>query len=124
MLMIGYVMLGSQNIDVSRYFYGSLMKVMGAEKVADSKTFLAWSFGEGKPVLAIGNPFDGEDASYGNGTMVALSVSSTEDVDKLHKKALALGGQNEGDPGLRSGGYYCAYFRDLDGNKLNFHCKP
>ncbi|MFT5809225.1 MAG: catechol 2,3-dioxygenase-like lactoylglutathione lyase family enzyme [Moritella dasanensis] len=122
--MIGYVMLGSQNIDVSRYFYSSLMKMMGAEKVADSKTFLAWSFGEGKPKLAIGSPFDGEDASYGNGAMVALSVSSVEEVDKLHKKALALGGQNEGDPGVRAGGFYCAYFRDLDGNKLNFHCKP
>jgi len=56
--------------------------------------------------------------------MIALTVSTQEQVNLLHAKALSLGAENEGDPGLRSGGYYCAYFRDLDGNKLNFHVKP
>jgi predicted lactoylglutathione lyase len=55
--------------------------------------------------------------------MVALLVDSRDKVAELHAKALALGAQNEGDPGLRQAGFYCAYFRDLDGNKMNcyFH---
>lgn len=65
-----------------------------------------------------------EPASVGNGTMIALEAKSRKQVDLLHEKALSLGAVDEGTPGKRSGGYYCAYFRDLDGNKLNFHVRP
>jgi len=56
--------------------------------------------------------------------MVALKGDSPVAVDALHAKALSLGGANEGDPGLRAGGFFCAYFRGLDGNKLNFYYHP
>ncbi|MEL6508064.1 MAG: VOC family protein, partial [Pseudomonadota bacterium] len=39
-----------------------------------------------------------------------------------HEIALAKGGSGEGKPGLRGGGFYAAYFRDPDGNKLNAYC--
>jgi predicted lactoylglutathione lyase len=51
--------------------------------------------------------------------MVALRFDSKEAVDTLYAKALALGGTDEGPPGDRGGIFYAAYFRDLDGNKLN-----
>jgi predicted lactoylglutathione lyase len=54
--------------------------------------------------------------------MVALSVKNSEMVDTLHAKALELGAKNEGAPGLRGNGFYAGYFRDPDGNKLNFFC--
>jgi predicted lactoylglutathione lyase len=38
----------------------------------------------------------------------------------MHQKALELGGTDEGAPGPRGPGFYIGYFRDLDGNKLNF----
>ncbi len=66
-------------------------------------------------------PHDGRAASVGNGSMVALKVVSKEMVDAIYQKALALGGGDEGKPGYRSDGFYAAYFRDLDGNKLNAH---
>jgi len=122
--MIGYLILGSNDIEVSNAFYSPLLDMLGAEKIGESETTLVWGFGEKIPKFLIRKPSDGNDASYGNGSMIALNASSTEEVDKLHQKALVLGGQNEGDPGVRSGGFYCAYFRDPDGNKLNFHCKP
>ena len=65
-------------------------------------------------------PWDGQPATAGNGTMVALVVDSTDKVDRLHARALALGAVDEGAPGPRGGGFYVGYFRDLDGNKLNF----
>jgi predicted lactoylglutathione lyase len=51
--------------------------------------------------------------------MVALRVDSKATVDALHRKALELGGTDEGAPGPRGDGFYAGYFRDLDGNKLN-----
>lgn len=122
--MFGYLTLGSNDIDVSNAFYSPIFEMLGARKVVDCETSIAWNFGEAMPTLLIRKPANGQAASYGNGTMLALKASSTEHVDILHQKALALGGKNEGSPGVRSGGFYCAYFRDPDGNKLNFHCKP
>ena len=46
-------------------------------------------------------------------------VDSKDKVAAVHKKALALGGKDEGAPGPRGDGFYAGYFRDLDGNKLN-----
>jgi predicted lactoylglutathione lyase len=55
--------------------------------------------------------------------MVALEVDSREKVDRLHKKALELGGKDEGPVGLRGESFYAGYFRDLDGNKLGVFCE-
>ena len=38
--------------------------------------------------------------------------------ERVHAKALELGGSDEGAPGKRGPGFYFSYFRDLDGNKL------
>jgi predicted lactoylglutathione lyase len=57
--------------------------------------------------------------------MVGIAADSRETVDRIHKKALELGGTDEGNPGLRAEGgegFYAAYFRDLDGNKLDVFC--
>ena len=54
--------------------------------------------------------------------MVALAVKSRDKVDALHKKAVELGGTDEGAPGERGQGFYAGSFRDLDGNKLNAFC--
>ncbi len=122
--MIGYVTLGSNNISVAAGFYDGLLKEIGAARVMESETFVAWGCGNESPVISVVKPDDGNAATVGNGVMVALRAGSTESVDALHAKALSLGAANEGDPGLRAGGFYCAYFRDLDGNKLNFYYHP
>ncbi len=45
-------------------------------------------------------------------------VDGRDAVDRIHAKALELGGQDEGAPGPcgQNGGYF-GYFLDLDGNK-------
>ncbi|MEM1307772.1 MAG: hypothetical protein AAGG99_09615 [Pseudomonadota bacterium] len=74
-------------------------------------------------MLMVVTPLDGNAATVGNGTMVALACASKQDVDSVHAAALALGGTCEGAPGPRAPmGFYCGYFRDLDGNKLNAFC--
>ena len=75
-----------------------------------------------RPALGITTPYDEKRATVGNGVMVALVVDAREKVDRVHRKALELGGRDEGAAGPRGEGFYAGYFRDLDGNKLNVFC--
>ncbi|MCR9225175.1 MAG: VOC family protein [Hyphomonas sp.] len=117
--MIGYVTLGTANLKKNAAFYDAIAKEMGVGRMMDEDTFIAWGNMDGAPGVALSQPFDGKAASVGNGTMVALQASSKEQVDRIHAIALEQGGTCEGKPGDRGGGFYAAYFRDLDGNKLN-----
>lgn len=73
-------------------------------------------------MLFVIKPADGKAATVGNGVMAALPAKDTAQVDRIYKLAMSLGAKDEGPPGDRGGGFYAAYFRDLDGNKLNtFH---
>ena len=120
--MIGYACVGTNDLKRATAFYDALMAEIGAKRVMDYETFIMWKQGTGKPGLALASPYDKKPASVGNGCMIAFEVEKTAQVDALYKKALSLGATDEGPPGDRGDGYYGAYFRDLDGNKLNFHC--
>ncbi len=118
--MIGYVTIGTNNFDAALQFYDSLFASVGVSRLWKHGNMAAWGTTRDKPVLSIARPFDGKVATAGNGTMVALKMTSRAEVDAFHAKWLALGGTNEGDPGPRGEhGFYGGYFRDLDGNKLN-----
>jgi len=70
-------------------------------------------------------PFNNEPATAGNGTHIAFLAPSRRAVDEFHRLALKLGGTDEGVPGVRPyyhEGYYSAYVRDTDGNKLQAFC--
>ncbi|MEM9233096.1 MAG: VOC family protein, partial [Pseudomonadota bacterium] len=79
----------------------------------------AWGTPDGAPGVAATKAFNKQPATVGNGVMVALAASDKEQVARLHEIALSHGGSDEGAPGPRGGGFYAAYFRDPDGNKLN-----
>jgi len=117
--MIGYVTLGTNNFDAAARFYDELLSGLGAKRYMDMEAFIAWGVAPGKAALAIAKPFNKAEASVGNGVMVALSADSQDQVDAIYRKAIELGGVDEGEPGLRGGTFYAGYFRDLDGNKLN-----
>ncbi len=120
--MIGYVTLGTNDLERAAAFYDELLKELGGKRMMESETFIAWSAGEGSPGIGLTRPYDGNDATVGNGVMVALTARDRDQVDALHALALALGGTDEGAPGPRGGDFYAGYFRDPDGNKLNvFH---
>ena len=120
--MIGYVTLGTNDYDRAAAFYDALLGEMGASRMMEGDNFIAWSTGSGSPAVSIIKPFDEKEATVGNGVMVAIMVDSREKVDEMHAKALELGGADEGPAGERSANFYAGYFRDLDGNKLNFFC--
>ena len=120
--MIGYVTLGTNNLEKSAKFYDDLLAELGASRFMEMETFIAWAVTPGAPAVSITLPFDKNPATVGNGTMVALAVDSTDKVDAIYNKALELGAQDEGAAGFRGDTFYAGYFRDLDGNKLNVFC--
>ena len=121
--MIGYVTLGTSDLARGAKFYDALAKEMDTPRMMDTETFIAWGKWDGPAGIGLTQPFDGNPASVGNGVMVALEAKDPEQVQKLYDIALAHGGTCEGKPGPRGeDGFYAAYFRDPDGNKLNAFC--
>ncbi len=121
--MIGYVTLGTNDLPRAANFYDAIAKHFGVGRMMDTEQFIAWGDMAGAPGVAATKPFDGEKATVGNGTMVALQVDSPEKVKAIYDTALAQGGADEGAPGPRGDdGFYAGYFRDPDGNKLNVFC--
>ena len=120
--MIGYVTLGTNDLPRAAAFYDALLGELGAKRLFDSERGIGWGVSMDTPSLAVMKPFDGKPATVGNGVMAAIVVDSRDKVARLHGKALALGGKDEGAVGPRGDGFYCGYFRDLDGNKLNVFC--
>lgn len=118
--MIGYTTLGTNDLDRATAFYDDLLALLGARRAKSFPRGHLWACGPGQPMFGVLTPFDGQPASAGNGTMVSLACPDAATIDALHAKALALGGRDEGAPGERFPGFYAAYCRDLDGNKLCF----
>ncbi len=117
--MIGYTTVGTNDLEKAVAFYDELLALVGASRFMEEGSFVAWAVTPGKPAFSVTKPADGNAASVGNGVMIALSADSTDLVDTVYAKAIELGGSDEGPPGQRGDGFYAAYFRDLDGNKLN-----
>ena len=115
---LGYVTLGTNNLEQALAYYDALLGSIGHSRIFDSGEFVAWAASAEGPAVAVTVPFNGDPATVGNGNMAAMHMPSTEAVDAFHAKALELGGSDEGAPGDRGDGFYGAYFRDLDGNKL------
>jgi predicted lactoylglutathione lyase len=120
--MIGYVTLGTSDLARGARFYDAITAELGIGRMMEWETAIAWGKPGGGAGIGLTVPFDGQPASVGNGVMVAFEVQDHEQVARLHAVALASGGTCEGPPGERSEGFYAAYFRDLDGNKLNAFC--
>ena len=120
--MIGYVTLGTNDMPRAAAFYDALLEGIGARRLMETERYIFWGVSMQLPSLSLVKPFDGQPATIGNGDMVALVVDGRDKVDRLHAKALLLGGTDEGAPGYRGGGFYAGYFRDLEGHKFNVFC--
>ena len=116
--MIGYVTLGTNDREKSARFYDAVLSELGVGRMMENDQFIAWGEPGGGTGIGITRPFDEHAASVGNGTMVALEARDHAQVDKVYAVALANGGSCDGKPGERFPGFYAAYFRDPDGNKL------
>lgn len=118
--MIGYVTIGTADIEKACAFYDELFAEAGGKQLFGQDRIKFYGTGPGAPMLAVCIPYDKNDPNPGNGTMIAIPGGDRAGVDRLYAKAMALGATDEGGPGERLPVFYGAYVRDLDGNKLCF----
>lgn len=116
-MKLDYCVFGTNDMESAIRFYDALFETTKLSRLLSTDRMTFWQCEDF--TFAIANPFDGEPASNGNGTMVGLNVGSSAEVNRLHSKAISLGGTCEGRPGQR-GPRYSAYVRDLDKNKIVF----
>lgn len=117
--MIGYVTLGTNDRERGVKFYDAVCAELGVGRMMEEEQFIAWGKPGGGAGIGLTTPFDGNPATVGNGVMVALEATDEAHVQRIYDVALANGGTCAGPPGPRGEGFYAAYFRDPDGNKLN-----
>lgn len=120
--MIGYVMVGTNNLDKAIIFYDEVLKIINLTRKDTDDVCAGYTQnnGDGSIEFYVTKPANKKTATFGNGTQVSFLVSSRELVDKFHEIALKAGGTSEGSGGERpeGSGVYYSYIRDLDGNKI------
>jgi catechol 2,3-dioxygenase-like lactoylglutathione lyase family enzyme len=133
--MFTYVCLGTNDLKRAALFYDAVLAPLGLSRCdvsdePDWENWIGWgtyeAHGAREVALWLCQPFDGQPATAGNGTMVALRAASWQAVDDFHAAALAHGGSSEGASGIRpqyNPDFYAAYVRDPDGNKLAAVCR-
>jgi len=117
--IIQHVSIGTNDFEASKAFYDAVMPSLGAKPIMSHPGAVA--YGVLFPELWIQTPIDGEPASVGNGTHIALMAHSKEAVDAFWKAAKAAGATGDGAPGPRpeyTDAYYGCFVRDPDGHKL------
>ena len=117
--MIGFVMVGTNNLDKAIKFYDTLLNAIELQRVVTNEKYAGYASKNKTDEVEfyVTNPVNQEKATFGNGTQISFLVKSKDLVNNFYNTGLKLGGKDEGAPGIRSGDYYC-YFRDLDGNKV------
>ena len=133
--MFTYICLGTGNLPRAVRFYDAVLGALGlsrsvTETESDGDGWVGWGTyeddGRQEVALWLCSPFDGQPASAGNGSMIALHAGSWHQVEQFHRAALDHGGLCEGPPGLRphyNPDFYVAYVRDPDGHKLAAVCR-
>ena len=113
-------MVGTNDLEKSSKFYDAVLAHLGLKRVTVTERYIGYGHSDDDDYVKfyITKPHNKETATFGNGTMVALSADTKEAVDKFYKTALENGAIDEGKPGERSDGNYYSYIRDLDGNKI------
>lgn len=114
-MKMNYFVFGTNDMQKSVQFYDALFEGDEINKVHAEGRMTLWA---GQDFMfAVAEPFNGEEATFGNGTMIGFNLGSTSEVERLYKKALDIGATDDGKPGIRSG-RFSAYVRDLDKNKI------
>ena len=121
---LAHCTFGTTDLARGARFYDAVMAEYGGSRTFEHETAIGWALPDGGPSIGICIPYDGNKAHFGNGTMFATMAKDEDQVRRVHAAALANGGTCEGPPGLRDNGFYAAYYRDPDGNKMNSFAIP
>ncbi|MEJ2625930.1 MAG: VOC family protein [Pseudolabrys sp.] len=117
--MIDHVSVAVRDLQAAARFYEAVLATLGFAKLEDRPATVG--FGKQYPEFWINRRADMALLPTNSGAHVCFRARTTEVVDAFHQAALAAGGTDDGAPGLRPQhgvGYYAAFVRDLDGNRI------
>ena len=117
--MIGFVMVGTNNLAKAINFYDTLLNTIELQRVVSNEKYAGYA-SKNKPdevEFYVTNPVNSKQATFGNGTQISFLVKSKDLVNNFYNTGLKLGGKDEGATGIRSGDNYC-YFRERAVNKV------
>ena len=122
--MLTAICLGTSNLKQAGHFYQAVLATINMVRAVEDEVEIGFACVDNPPSLWILKPYNGQPATFGNGTQVIFKAADKDQVQAFHQTAISLGGKDEGKPGPRNylAGYYGAYCRDLDGNKLHVFC--
>jgi catechol 2,3-dioxygenase-like lactoylglutathione lyase family enzyme len=118
-MQIDHVAIPVANLAAARAFYESALAPLGVEVVAERPGAVVFGGGRGQGMVGLR-----QGTEYRGPVHVALSTDRAG-VEAFHEAAVAAGGADNGEPGLRefAPNYYAAYVRDPDGNNIEAVCR-
>lgn len=125
--MIDHIGFAVSDLARSRRFYAAALAPLGIDELMVVTPEQTESGGAAVGYGRDGNPFFwiGDNERVGEGTHVAFTAETREQVDGFHEAALAAGGVDHGAPGLRphyGPNYYAAFVLDPDGLNIEAVC--
>jgi catechol 2,3-dioxygenase-like lactoylglutathione lyase family enzyme len=117
--MIDHVSIAVSDLDVSTRFYERVLETLGYAKLVVRPTTVG--FGKKYPEFWLNLRPGMAPVEAGSGAHMCLRARDAAMVQAFHEAALGAGGWSDGAPGLRVGdsaGYYAAFIRDPDGNRI------
>jgi catechol 2,3-dioxygenase-like lactoylglutathione lyase family enzyme len=118
--MIDHISIAVRDLRKSGPFYTALLAPLGMTKLREWPD-AAIGFGKKYPEFWINRRSGMDHVAGDSGVHICLRAPDSAAVDAFHAAALKAGGASDGAPGPRPeyhGGYYAAFVRDLDGNRV------
>jgi catechol 2,3-dioxygenase-like lactoylglutathione lyase family enzyme len=121
--LVSHVSVGVTDLSRAGVFYDAVMATLGARRILEHGVGIG--YGRAFPEFWAAQPHDGKRAVPGNGAHICFNAPDPAVVTAFHAAGLSAGGLDDGAPGPRpeyAPGYYAAFLRDPDGNKVEAMC--
>ncbi len=117
--MLHHISFAATNLQTSGAFYDAALGALGYRRVFEDDTAIGYGLEDGEDKFCL--KLRPATVAPGPGFHLAFSAPHRKAVDLFHSNALALGGQDNGPPGLRPDygpHYYAAFLVDPDGHHI------
>jgi catechol 2,3-dioxygenase-like lactoylglutathione lyase family enzyme len=118
-LVIDHLSLSVADLAASATFYEAVLAPLGYRRLVEREATIG--FGKRYPEVWLNHRPGRVPEPEGSGLHICLRARDQATVQAFHAAALVHGGSDDGPPGPRQAamtGYYAAFIKDLDGNRL------
>ena len=117
--MIDHISIGVRDLAASARFYDAALAPLGYARMIVRETTIG--YGKQYPDFWLNERRTMAPVGPNTGAHICLRAPSAEAVEAFYTAAMEAGATSDGPPGPRpeyTDGYFAAFIRDLDGNKV------